>query len=99
MRKFLLVILTIFMLNSCAYALTWDFTKVQDTPNSLQIKADYLARTDGQPIYLCYSPKTTSTAIPDWMCFKFTYDGNNQMTVKQTALDTSYDNRATATYN
>lgn len=99
MRRIILsFILSIFIIQP-AFALTWDYTKIMDIPNSLQIKADYAARTDGQPVYLCFSPKTTASSGADWMCYKFTYDGNNQMTVKQTAFDTSYDNRASATYN
>lgn len=97
--KRLLFFLLLIAFPGASFALTWDFTKVQDYPNTLQIKMDYLARTDGQPIYVCFSPKGTATSSNDWMCYKMTYDGSDQMTVKQTATDTSYDNRASATYN
>lgn len=59
---------------------------------------DYGARTDGQPVYVCNGARGLATSAQGWIIYKYTYDGSNNVTVRQAALD-SCDNRATATYS
>lgn len=70
---------------------------IKDIPTNFQIAADYVARTDGQPVYLGYAPKTAATSESVWIIYKFTYDGSNQMTVRKSAYGI-WDDRASLTY-
>lgn len=72
-------------------------SKVQDVVTDTQIQADYDVRTDAQPVYLGYAIIGKATSDDAWMIYKFTYDGSNQMTVKQTAYGT-WTGRASLTY-
>lgn len=72
--------------------------KVQDIVNETQIQADYDVRTDGNPIYLGYAIAGKATSDDAWMIYKFTYDANSQMIVKQTAYGT-WTGRASLNYN
>lgn len=72
-------------------------SKVQDVVVDTQIQADYVARTDGQPVYLGYAIFGRSTSDDAWMIYKFTYDGNSQMTIKQTSYGT-WTGRASLVY-
>lgn len=81
-----------------AHSAQWDFPSSVKGPSKYQMRLDYDGRTDGQPVYVCYSKAGTATSSTDWICNKFTYDGSDQVTVKQTAENVSYDNRASATY-
>lgn len=69
----------------------------KDVPDSFQIAADYSSRTDGQPVYLGYAPKTAATSESVWIIYKFTYDGSDQMTVRKSAYGV-WDDRASLTY-
>lgn len=71
------------------------FTEI---PSNMQMRADYLARTDGNPIYLGYAPKGLASSLGGWLLHKYTYDGSDQCTLRQIAYD-SWDNRATASYS
>ncbi len=97
MKKIILVI-AIILISSFSYAANWDFPYNYPVASDLQIKADYDVRTDGQPVSLCLNRRGEATSDTSWICYKYTYDGSNQMTVKQTAVNVSYDNRASATY-
>ena len=96
MKKLLIVFLVFIASN--AESAQWDFPSNVKGPSQFQVRLDYDVRTDGQPIYVCYAKRGVASSDTDWICQKFTYDGNDQMTVKQTAVNVSYDNRASATY-
>jgi hypothetical protein len=66
-----------------------------EIPSNQQMRADYLARTDGQPIYVGYAPRGLATSDTSWLLQKFTYDGNSQCTLRQIAYG-SWDLRADA---
>ena len=72
-------------------------TKTFDIPDNLQLRADYEARTDGQPVYSGRALLGTATSSETWIIYKFTYDGSDQITLRQTAYG-AWDNRATLTY-
>lgn len=72
-------------------------SKAQDVVTDTQFQADYSARTDGQPVYLGYAVKGKATSDDAWMVYKFTYDVNNQCTIRQTAYGV-WTNRASLTY-
>lgn len=73
-----------------------DGAVVVSNATSMQIRADYGARTDGQPVYQGQAPAGTATT-GTWLVYKFTYDGNDQMTLRQSA-ESTWDDRASATY-
>lgn len=61
-----------------------------------QGRFDYL--TGLTVIYAGYAPKGLATSTTGWLLQKFTYDANNNLTLRQIAYD-SWDNRATASYS
>jgi len=65
-------------------------------PLNMQERFDYSGRSDGQPVYIGYGEKGIATT-GTWILFKYTYDGNGFITLKQVAYD-SWDDRTTATY-
>lgn len=67
-------------------------------PSNFQMFIDYVARTDGQPIYVGFAPKGAATSDNVWLIQKSTYNGSNQLTQRQSAVG-SYDNRASLTYS
>lgn len=71
--------------------------RVVEIPSNSQIRADYDGRTDGQPVYLGCGAKGLASSATGWIIQKFTYDGDNQFTLRQSAYD-SWDNRTGATY-
>jgi hypothetical protein len=66
-------------------------------PSNQHTKYDYVARTDGQPVYAGFAPRGLADSNPNWMLYKYTYDGSNQVTDISIAYD-SWDNRATTSY-
>lgn len=68
-----------------------------EIPSNLQMRADYLLRTDGQPTYLGFGPRSLASSDKGWIIQRFTYDVNGQCTLRQIAWD-SWDNRDGATY-
>jgi len=71
--------------------------RMTEIPSDLQQRLDYVSRTDGQPIYIGFGPRSLASSTNGWLIHKFTYDGSNFLTLRQTAFDT-WDNRASATY-
>lgn len=63
-------------------------------------KIDYDGGT--LPVYLAFKPRnaSTTTASSVWTIYKFTYDGDNQLTdITSSPANTAvYDDRATTTY-
>lgn len=107
MKKFL-VILLILAISSPAFAAANQYRRefkdqatigqiVEEISSAVQIRCDYGARTDSQPEYCGYAAAGIATATNSWFIYKFTYDGNGQMTVRQSSYDV-WDDRATATY-
>lgn len=68
-----------------------------EIPSNHQIRCDYSDRTDGQPTYIGFAPRSLASSTSGWLLQKFTYDGSSQCTLRQIAYD-SWDNRASATY-
>jgi len=46
-----------------------------------QSRYDYVARTDGQPVYIGYALMTETVDDIDWILYKYAYDVNNQVTM------------------
>lgn len=63
-----------------------------------QKRLDYDIRTDGQPVYVGFNIRGAATSATNWILQKITYDGSNNPTLVQIAID-SWDNRATASYS
>lgn len=72
--------------------------RITEIPTNMQMRADYLLRTDGLPTYMAYGPKGLATSSTRWLLQKFTYDSNAQCTLRQIAYG-SWDNRASASYS
>lgn len=71
--------------------------KVETIKPTLQIAMDYDSRTDGQPVYLGYASRSEGTDSGEWLVYKFTYDGNDQLLTRKSAFG-AYDDRASLTY-
>ena len=71
---------------------------VEDIATNYQIRLDYGARTDSNPVYVGYAKRGFATSDDVWMIYEFTYDASARITLKQTAIDDAWDDRATATY-
>jgi len=63
-------------------------------PSDTHLEVDYAARVDTQPVYQGFAPRGTLTSAPDWLLFKFTYDGSSRVTKREIAYD-SWDNHDT----
>ena len=74
----------------------WASRTVQ-IPLNMQERYDYTGRSDGQPVYAGYGAKGLASDATGWLLYKFTYDVNGYITLKQIAYDT-WDDRADATY-
>lgn len=102
MKKFLFILCVLLVMPSMAFATVTSMQRmaaqgVKDVPSDQQIAADYVARTDGQPIYLGFAVRTAATSDSVWIIYKFTYDASDQMTSRKTAFGI-WDNRASLTY-
>lgn len=71
--------------------------RITEIPSNLQQRIDYDVRTDGQPVYIGFGARGLATSATGWLIQTFTYDGSNNLTLRQIAYD-SWDNRASATY-
>lgn len=71
--------------------------RVTEIPSNQQMLADYVARTDGQPVYLGYAPRSLAEGTDGWLLQKYTYDGSNQCTSRKIAYG-NWTNRASETY-
>lgn len=69
------------------------FTQIE---SNQQGRWDYGAGT--VVLYAGYAPKGLATSVASWLLQKFTYDGNNNVTLRQIAYD-SWDNRASTSYS
>lgn len=59
---------------------------------------DYDVRTDGQPVYQGFADTGVATSTPEWLIYKFSFNGSNQVTNRDVAYG-SWDNRASLTYD
>jgi len=71
--------------------------RVMDIPHNLQMRLDYTGTPTGQPLYMGYGARSLASSDDGWIIYKFTYDGSDFVTLRQTAYD-SWDNRASASY-
>jgi hypothetical protein len=60
------------------------------------VQFDYVARTDGNPVYAGYSAQGVGDDDERWTLKKFTYDANNQCTKIQIAYKKAWSARTTA---
>ncbi len=65
--------------------------------SAVQVRCAYGARTDGQPENCGYAARGVTSDEDAWLLYEFTYDVNDQLTLRQVAFD-AWDNYATATY-
>lgn len=70
--------------------------RITEGGSATQLFIDYVGGTN--PIYIGRGAKGLATASDGWLVQKFTYDGNNNVTQRQTAIGI-YDNRASLTYS
>ena len=63
--------------------------------NDKEMRLDYGARTDGQPVYQGFAPSGIGTADAFWTLYAFTYDGSNFVTRRQIKHRAVWDNRST----
>ncbi len=70
--------------------------RVMEVPHNLQLR-QAISRSDGQPDYIGYGARGLAADVTGWLLYKFTYDSNGFVTVRQSAYNT-WDNRASATY-
>lgn len=61
------------------------------------IRFDYDVRTDGQPLYQGFALTNTAEGTADWLIYKYTYDGNNNVTKRDVSYG-SWTGRAGLTY-
>lgn len=59
-----------------------------------ETRLDYVARTDGQPVYIGRAADGSATSAAVWNIERLTYDGNGRVTRKQVREDAVWDNRA-----
>lgn len=71
--------------------------RIMDVPSDLQILCDYDVRTDGQPVYVGFSPKGLAEATDGWLIYKLTYDSDNNITSRKTQF-TNWTDRTSGTY-
>lgn len=69
--------------------------RVMDVPSNIQIRIEY--NGSGYELYVGYGARGLATADLGWLIHKFTYDGSNRVTVRQSAYN-SWNNRASASY-
>lgn len=69
--------------------------RTTEIPNDLQLRIEYNA--NGTQKYVAYGAKGLAASSTGWLIYSFTYNGTNQVTLRQAAYD-SWDNRASATY-
>jgi hypothetical protein len=70
-------------------------TAIIEIPNSLQNRFEY--NGDGTVLYAGYAQRGVSAANLDWIIHKYTYSGGN-VTLKQTAVDVAWNDRASGSY-
>ena len=70
--------------------------RTTEIPSDLQLRIEYNSPTPTQK-YVGYGARGLATSDDGWIIYKFTYNGSNQMTLRQTAFD-SWDNRDSASY-
>jgi YD repeat-containing protein len=68
--------------------------RTSEIPSSQQMRCDYVGRTDGNPVYIGWGPRGLATSSEGWIIHKYTYDGDDQVTIRQIAYD-AWDNHAT----
>ena len=71
--------------------------RVMDVPHNLQMRLDYTGTPTGQPLYPGYGAKGLGVGDEGWLIYKFTYDGNDMVTLRQSQY-TNWTARASGTY-
>lgn len=74
-----------------------NYASIKEIPADWQMRLDYDGRTDGQPVYLGYAQKGVAASADGWIVYKFTYDGSDQVTLRQSYYGV-WDDRASYTY-
>lgn len=65
-----------------------------EIPSNMQLRLDYGARSDGQPIYQGFAPRGLASSATGWLLYKFTYSADpGNMTLRQIAYGV-WDDRA-----
>jgi len=64
----------------------------------IDVEADYVTRTDYQPVYLGTAPPGTLTSAPTWDVRYLTYDGSSRLVQILNAIG-AWDDRATLPYD
>lgn len=75
--------------------------KALEGPSNLLQKLDYVARTDGQPVYMGFAEKGTQDTDLTWLIQKFTYTtigGADYMSIRQSAVG-DWTSRASLSYS
>ena len=71
--------------------------RVMDVPHNLQMRLDYSGTPTGQPLYMGYGARGLDAGATGWIIYKFTYDGSDNVTLRQTAYH-DWTDRASGTY-
>jgi hypothetical protein len=69
-----------------------------DIPNNLKKRMDYVARTDGNPVYVGFAPIGLAEGVSEWLIYKLTYDASNRVTEVNVAFG-DWTNHSTLTYS
>lgn len=78
-----------------SYEKTLFARRVTDIPSNLQIQIEYNGA--GNELYVGYGARGLATNQTGWLIYKFTYDGSNRVTARQSAF-TSWTLRASGSY-
>lgn len=72
--------------------------RTAEIPSNMQGRADYVARTDKQPVYLGYAPKGLAEGTDGWLLMKMEYDVSDRW-IKTTIAYGDWTNRTTESYS
>ena len=72
-----------------------DASGVPSTLSNKKYRVEYNA--DGTVLYMGYVDRGVAESTDSWLIYKFTYDANQQVTLRESATD-SWDNRNSAVY-
>ena len=72
-------------------------SRTTDIPNNMHKMLDYADRTDSNPVYIGFAPRTLAEDAEGWLLYKLTYDASDRVTEVKIAYDT-WSNRIGASY-
>ena len=70
----------------------------EDELSTNQRQYGYASRTDGQPVYIGIGRQGAGDGEASWLIRKYTYDADGFITKEQTTVNSTWTDRATATY-